>query len=116
LYSLYYDASTKVVSYSNVPVGTLPAGTNWSDYIYWDNGTSGWVVGSDKIHIGRSAGTVQGTRSVAVGDFAGSVSQGNYCVAIGPSAGYTNQQQRGLALGNSAGYDHQQENSVSMKK
>lgn len=114
-YTLYYDTTSKVVSYAGAPSGTLPSATNWSDYLFWNNATSSWNVGADKIHIGRSAGTSpQGLRSLAVGDFAGSISQGDYSCAIGPSAAYQNQGQRGVAIGNSAGYDHQQINSIAV--
>jgi hypothetical protein len=89
---LYYDTSSKSVSYSPVPSGTIPAGTYWGDYLYWNNSTSSWSVAFDKVHIGRSAGTVpQGARTVAVGDYAASLTQGDYAVAIGASAAYFSQ-------------------------
>ena len=36
--------------------GALPAGRYFSDYLFYNNLTSTWQVGSDAVHIGAKAG------------------------------------------------------------
>jgi hypothetical protein len=54
---------------------TGSAGTNYSDYLYWNPSSSSWAVGSSTIHIGKDAGlTGQATYAVAIGWEAGKTS------------------------------------------
>lgn len=79
------------------PGTSLPAGTNYGDYLYW-NGDS-YVVGDTGISIGGNAGKFdQGVGSVALGFNAGTTGQGNYAIAIGANAGSLNQNQNSIIL------------------
>lgn len=101
----------------NVPIvpGTVTVtGTNYSDYLFWDNVTSTWAVGSAKVHIGGNAGGVgQGNKTVAVGTDAG-INQKDNTVAIGNGAGQTSQQAYAIALGSNAGSNLQNEGAIAI--
>ena len=85
-------------------------GNFWSDYLFWNNLTSKWDVGSSEVHLGKNAGqTGQGDFTVAIGDSAGQFNQGDRSVAIGYQAGYTGQTLNSVAIGNNAGYFRQGE-------
>lgn len=64
----------------------LPAGTNYSDYLYYDNATSSWQVDGGNVHIGSGAGeNSAGSNIIAIGNNAGSngqIGDDNY-IAIG---------------------------------
>ena len=65
-------------------------GTNYSDYIFWNNNTSTWDVGNTTIHIGSNAGqTSQGLNAVAIGTNAGRTGQGANSIAIGNNSNIT---------------------------
>ena len=93
------------------PTGSIGVtGTYWSDYLFWNNLTSTWDVGSSEVHLGKNAGqTGQGISSVAIGDSSGQFNQGEKSVAIGYEAGYTGQTLNSVAIGNNAGYFRQGE-------
>ena len=74
-------------------------GTNYADYIYWNNLSNSWVVGSNKVNIGS---------------FSGEGSSNLYNVAIGYQAGRTNQSTNSISIGNSAGSQSQGQNSISV--
>ena len=38
------------------PTGSTPSGTNWGDYLYWDNITNSYAVGDTNITLGKNAG------------------------------------------------------------
>jgi hypothetical protein len=118
-----------------IPPETLPSGTNYSDYLYWDPAAGGgggaWAVGNTQLHLGASAGaSLQGSRAVALGTTAGFYSQGNdavavgyncgtwtqgtAAVAVGPGAGYTAQEQFAVAVGSDAGYNLQKSAAVAV--
>jgi len=107
---LRYDADTKEIKYdinSGSAIG-LPAGTDYSDYLYWNSGTTTWEVGSTSIHIGTNAGlTDQGDLSVAIGSAAGLQGQRSGGVAIGTNAGQNNQEIECIAIGTNAGQTNQ---------
>jgi len=93
--------------------GISAAGTNYSDYLYW-NGSS-WDVGSTAVHIGANAGnSSQGIECVAIGNLAGETSQGRNAVAIGTNAGNSQQKLNSIAIGNYAGNNNQGTGSISI--
>lgn len=85
---------------ASVTPSTLPQGTSASDYLYWDAGSSAWVVGSSSVRLGATAGSAsQGVGAVAVGAGAGKTSQGESAIAIGKDAGATLQGLGAIAVG-----------------
>ena len=72
---------------------SVPTGTFYGDYQFWNSYSSQWVVGSASVNIGQNAGyTGMGTNCVAIGYQAGkgynsSQGLGNYSTAIGNKAG-----------------------------
>ena len=93
--------------------GSLPPGTNYSDYLYW-NGTT-WAVGSSSVHIGQNAGlTGQGQNAVAIGNSAGATGQQIAAVAIGTNAGQINQDIGAVAIGFFAGYTAQGKDAIAI--
>jgi hypothetical protein len=100
---LTYDSAENVLLLNNSPI-LLPPGTCQSDYLYYDDVTSTWKMGGNKVHIGCGAGeTGQGDSAVAVGYSAGNNNQGNYAVAFGYAAGTTGQGLNSVAIGPLAG-------------
>ena len=93
----------------SLAVGTpLPSGTYDSDYLYWNKDIKRWVVGSDKVRLGKNAGqTGQGTSAIAIGNSAGSFNQGAYSIAIGGSTGTIGSQPPNsiCILGTTGGFD-----------
>ena len=85
---LGYDTTTMEVTYFNTPGGgggSLPVGTNYGDYLYWDGST--YAVGDANVALGGNAGSnSQGQYSVAVGNNAGANGQVQNSVAIGVNA------------------------------
>jgi hypothetical protein len=107
------------------------SGTNYSDYIFWDNTTSSWASGDGTVHVGSYAGqnnqqtyavsvgryagyTNQGPNAIAIGQYAGSYYQLTSAVAVGNSAGYTNQGSYAVAIGQNAGQTNQGANAVAI--
>jgi Collagen triple helix repeat (20 copies) len=118
---------------STGPQGTFGlTGTNYSDYVYWNTGTSSFQVETNgTVHIGSNAGQtgqgpygvaigfqagqyVQGTDAVAIGFNAGQSGQGSYGVAIGFQAGQSGQGSHAVAIGTNAGNTGQQTTSVAI--
>lgn len=74
-----------------------PTGTNYGDYIYWNN--NAWAVGSTNINLGGFAGeTSQGLNAVAIGYNAGASGQGQNAIAIGLNAGASGQAANSIIL------------------
>jgi hypothetical protein len=110
------------------PTGPTPDGDCYGDYLYWDNTTNSWAVGSEKINLGCGAGQFnQGDKSVAIGYEAGFTGQTLNSVAIGNNAGHYRQGDTGtgnpgntgntgnaVAIGNSAGQFDQAANTVAI--
>lgn len=114
------------------PTGLLSVtGTYYSDYIFWNNTTNAWAVGSDSVHIGQNAGSVnqqvgaiaiginagiynQFSNSIAIGTDAGATGYSGDCVAIGTSAGEYIQSENSIAIGNRSGQLSQGSNSVAI--
>ena len=111
--------------------GSLPSGTLYGDYLYWNPTLSQWVVGSQNISIGGNAGSsnqnlnavalgyqagqyTQGTYSIAIGYNAGQYSQATQSIAIGYQAGQISQTGDGIAIGTNAGYNTQGYRSIAI--
>jgi hypothetical protein len=97
--TLYLNSLTGPVL-SQISGGTsLPSGTDYSDYIYWDSDTNTYNSGTTEVHIGSNAGKIsQGTNSIAIGYQAGQTDQGEYSIAIGYQSGQTNQNSQSIAI------------------
>lgn len=106
-------------------------GTYYSDYLFWNDSTAAWEVGSDKVHIGYNAGATgqnnytvaigydagqisQSIGSIAIGAFSGTNNQNFISIAIGAFSGNTNQKQRAIAIGSSAGMTGQNEYAIAI--
>ena len=136
----YYDETTHLIYDSldaawllaNGPYSApIPPGTFWADYLYWNNSTSKWTVGSDAVRIGRNSGqfgqygysvaigyeaanTGQTLRSVAIGYQSAASYQGGDSIAIGTGSGQYNQGAASIALGWVAGQYNQGANTIAM--
>ncbi len=66
------------------PTGFISAtGTNYSDYVFWDNAAQQWAAGSTEVHIGANAATTnQGTNAIAIGANAAAASQAAHSIVI----------------------------------
>jgi len=115
---LGYDTTTNEVTYFNTPSGgggSLPAGTNYGDYLYWDSNTSTYAVGDANVVIGGNAGSIsQGANSVAIGLNAGQNTQGLESVAVGHGAGNNEQGANTVAVGAYAGQQLQGAESIAV--
>jgi hypothetical protein len=98
------------------PVGSsVPSGTYYSDYLFWNNVANTYQVGSSSVHIGQNSGqTNQGVDSVAIGLQAGQNNQGINSISIGTQAGSYSQSQNSIAIGNNSGYVSQSQNTVAI--
>jgi hypothetical protein len=95
---LCYNTGSCEVTYKP----SIPDGTCYSDYLYWNTGTNKWEAGGNEVHIGCGAGKVnQGFSSIAIGNSAGQTNQGSDCIAIGELAGQTNQDNNTIILNSS---------------
>ncbi len=75
----------------------IPSGSCYGDYLYWNNITSNWNLGSSNINLGCGSGQKQ---------------QGTNAIAIGYQSGYTNQGTNAIAIGYKAGQSSQSNNSI----
>jgi hypothetical protein len=92
---------------------SLPAATNWGQYLYYNATT--WAIGSTNVTIGNNAGyTSQGTLAVAIGNNAGAYSQGTFAVSVGGNAGYTNQGTYAVSIGYLAAGNNQQQAAIAI--
>lgn len=83
------------------PTGGLNLnGTNFGDYITWNNNVGTFVVSGDPVLLGQNAGKFsQQQTAIAIGNSAGSATQATGAIAIGFNAGQTNQGQYAIAIG-----------------
>jgi len=89
------------------------SGTCYGDYLYWNNNTSSWKVGSNNINIGCDAGQInQASYGIALGYHAGQYKQETRAIAIGYFAGQTNQGENAIAIGVLAGQNYQNPRSI----
>jgi len=108
------DGANKVYVDSAISTG-LPPGANYSDYIYWDNLTSTYKSGGDRVHIGSFSGAIgQESNAVSIGFGSGLNDQKSNSISIGTNAGYNSQQYNSVAIGLEAAQNNQGESSVSI--
>ena len=94
---------------------SLPSGTYYSDYLFWNNVANTYQVGSSSVHIGQTAGqNNQGNDCIAIGLQAGQNNQSDNGISIGTQAGSYSQSQNSVAIGNNSGYVSQSQNSVAI--
>ena len=129
--TLYLNTLTGPVL-SQISGGTsLPSGTSYSDYIYWNSNSNTYNSGSTEVHIGSDAGKTnqgtnsiaigyqagqgtQGSESIAIGTQAGNIAQGQYAVSVGSQAGQNGQGDSAVAVGRDAGFNNQKEQTVAL--
>lgn len=88
-------------------------GTCYGDYLYWNNNTLSWKVGSNNINIGCGAGEFnQASYGIALGYHAGQYKQETRSISIGYLAGQTNQGENAIAIGTLAGQNYQNPRSI----
>ena len=110
---LYYATGTEWLLMGGLGL----TGSNYSDYIFWNDTTSKWEVDGNTVHIGSSAGqTNQSFNAVAIGTYAGQTGQATNAVAIGADAGRTDQANSAVAIGAFAGYTGQAVSAVAIGK
>ena len=109
---LGYDPTTKEVTYYTGSGGSsLPSGTNYGDYLFWNGATyvsSGEVTLNGAVPLGPGAGqSGQDSFAVAIGAYAGNQTQGAHSIAIGYFAGYgtTNPQAPNTIILNASGVE-----------
>ena len=111
---LYYNSSSKEIVYGAAASG-VPNGTNYSDYLFWDNNSSSWKVGQKEIHLGSEAGlTGQSSFAVALGHLAGRNTQNQGAIAIGYQAGQYSQGTFAIGIGYGAARSNQSVNAIAM--
>ena len=108
---LYYNTTTKEIVHGDIPTETLPGGTEYSDYLFWNG--SAWNVGTGAVHLGSFAGKLnQSSGAIALGYRAGQTNQAHAAVAIGAEAGASQQGTYAIAIGAFAGQTQQHERSI----
>ena len=110
--NLTLPANTFSVNYANGTQVSLGGGGNTD----WANiGNINNASGPTEIAIGAYAGLItQGTQAVAIGLNAGVTTQGNNSVAIGPGAGASTQGTEAVAIGTGAGETIQGNSAVAV--
>jgi len=95
------DLTVNGLIFAKFSATDLTGGTNYSDYLYFDDTTDCFAVGSEEVHIGANATTVANTKAIAIGANA-SVSGANSssAVAIGVDAEAT--ASSAIAIGDTA--------------
>ncbi len=100
--------------------GTIPDGTNYSDYLFWDPTTSSWQVGQDSVHEGTNAGLGQignTATNIAIGYQASGGTQAagpERNIAGGLSAGYQDTEDDTVLIGTEAGAKRAGEGSIAI--
>jgi len=127
---LFYNTSTGEIS-RGAKTNIVPNATNYGEYLYWDNTTSFWTIGSDRLSLGKDSGKInQGATTIAIGveagndgqragaismgNKAGNLSQGTRAIAIGVEAGSNTQGTRAIAIGSLAGNTGQGSFSIAI--
>ena len=108
--SVFADDSTQIIDgnsftvYGNIEATTLR--TAETKIALGSN--AGQNTSLQSVAVGESAGSVnQGNRTVSIGSQAGQYRQGTYSVAIGPSSGFFEQGNSAVAIGDNAGQSSQ---------
>ena len=115
------------------PMGSLSQqGTCYADYLFWNNQTTNFEVGSENVNLGCGSGEFNtsqnfvaigyqsgyqgsdGEQSVSIGYQSGYQNQSNYSVAIGYQSGMSNQSSQSIAIGLEAGNVKQGVDSIAI--
>ena len=81
------DLTVNGLIFAKFSATDLTGGTNYSDYLYFDDTTDCFAVGSEEVHIGANATTVANTKAIAIGASAKvSGTNSSSAVAIGVDA------------------------------
>ena len=97
------DLTVNGLIFAKFSATDLTGGTNYSDYLYFDDTTDCFAVGSEEVHIGANATTVANTKAIAIGASA---------IAIGDTANVSAAQ--AIAIGNSATVSGTSGNSIAI--
>jgi hypothetical protein len=126
--ALYYDTTTKEVTYdvvsgggggttfgTQIAIGTGSGVGQGASTVAIGNTAASYNQGANSVAIGLNSGgaspNAQGADAVAIGNSAGK-GQGHYSVAIGNAAGSTGQGSLAVAIGNKAGETSQAAQSI----
>jgi hypothetical protein len=84
-------------TFSTSPV--IPSGSCYGDYLYWNNITSNWNIGSSNIKLGCGSGEInQGSNAIAIGYKAGQSNQSSNSIVINASGNTLDCSNSGLYL------------------
>ena len=115
--SVFADDSTQLIDgnsstvYGNIQATTLR--TAETKIALGQN--AGQNTSLQSVAVGESAGSVnQGNRTVSIGSQAGQYRQGTYSVAIGPASGLYEQGISSVAIGDNAGQSSQGANAIAI--
>ena len=115
--SVFTDNSTQIIDgntatvYGNIEATTLR--TAETKIALGSN--AGQNTSLQSVAVGESAGSVnQGNRTVSIGSQAGQYRQGTYSVAIGPASGLYEQGISSVAIGDNAGQSSQGANAIAI--
>jgi hypothetical protein len=115
--SVFTDNSTQIIDgntatvYGNIEATTLR--TAETKIALGSN--AGQNTSLQSVAVGESAGSVnQGNRTVSIGSQAGQYRQGTYSVAIGPASGLYEQGNSSVAIGDNAGQSSQGANAIAI--
>ena len=114
-------------------LNNIPPIDEYSDYVYYDNKSLDWEIGSNNIIIGFNNGQIhqglnavsigmlsgnqyQSTDAIAIGHFTGQYFQGTGAISIGLNTGHTNQSISAIAIGELAGANKQSANAIAIGK
>ena len=92
-----------------------PPYNEYSDYMYWNNKKTDWVVASSSIILGYNNETSgRQLETVAIGYAPGHASQGTGAISIGYYAGYSEQHQLAIAIGSQAAQQTQSQSAIAI--
>ena len=108
--SVFADDSSQIIDGNSATVyGNIEATTlRTAETKIALGANAGQNTSLQSVAVGESAGSVnQGNRTVSIGSQAGQYTQGTYSVAIGPSSGFFEQGNSAVAIGDNAGQSSQ---------
>ena len=95
------DLTVNGLIFAKFSATDLTGGTNYSDYLYFDDTTDCFAIGSEEVHIGANARTATASKAIAIGanaDATGATSSS--AVAVGVDAEAT--ASSAIAIGDTA--------------
>jgi hypothetical protein len=111
---IIYDENINSFKYGGIE-GTVPNGNCNGDYLYWDQPSGDWVLGSLNVKLGCNSGqSNQSTQSIAIGLQAGQSEQQAGAISLGYQAGQYTQQLKAIAIGNQAGQTNQKKQAIAI--